>query len=116
MSMTHLGEQFDIHTGGIDHKSIHHPNEIAQSEAATGKSPFVKYWVHHNFLTIEGEKMSKSLGNLYTVANIIEKGFEPTALRYMYLQTHYRKQLNFTFEALSGAQAALSRLQWLYSP
>jgi cysteinyl-tRNA synthetase len=109
MSMKALGETFDIHTGGIDHINIHHTNEIAQSEAATGKT-FVKYWVHHAFLMVEGEKMSKSLGNIYTVQDIIEKGYNPLTLRYLYLQTHYRQEMNFTWEALDAAQTALSRL------
>ncbi|MGH7246019.1 MAG: cysteine--tRNA ligase [Candidatus Levyibacteriota bacterium] len=109
MSMKALGESFDIHTGGIDHINIHHTNEIAQAEAATGK-PFVKYWVHHNFLTVEGQKMSKSLGNFYTVKDVIDKGYDPMALRYLYLQTHYRQEMNFTWEALDGAQKALDDL------
>lgn len=110
MSMKALGESFDIHTGGIDHINIHHTNEIAQSEAATGK-PFVNYWVHHNFLTVDGQKMSKSLGNTYTVENVVEKGFDPLALRYLYFQTHYRQEMNFTFEALEAAQNALNKLR-----
>ncbi len=111
MSMKYLGEQFDIHTGGIDHIETHHPNEIAQSEAATGKKPFVKLWMHHNFLLVDGQKMSKSLGNLYTVDDVKAKEIEPLALRYLYLQTHYRKELNFTFESLSAAAQALKRLR-----
>jgi cysteinyl-tRNA synthetase len=111
MSMKYLGEQFDIHTGGIDHIETHHPNEIAQSEAATGKKPFVRLWMHHNFLLVDGQKMSKSLGNLYTIDDIKAKGIEPMALRYLYLQTHYRKELNFTFESLSAAAQALKRLR-----
>jgi cysteinyl-tRNA synthetase len=110
MSMKALGDTFDIHTGGIDHINIHHTNEIAQSEAATGK-PFVKYWVHHAFLMVNAEKMSKSLRNIYTVQDIVEKGYDPLALRYLYLQTHYRQEMNFTFEALSAAQNALERLR-----
>lgn len=109
MSMKALGFTFDIHTGGIDHIPIHHTNEIAQSEAATGQS-FVKYWVHHNFLVVEGEKMSKSLGNIYTVQDVINRGFDPVALRYLYLQTHYRQEMNFTWKALEAAQKALNRL------
>ena len=110
MSMKALGDTFDIHTGGIDHINIHHTNEIAQSEAATGK-PFVKYWVHHAFLMVNEEKMSKSLENIYTVQDIVEKGYDPLSLRYLYLQTHYRQEMNFTFEALSAAQNALERLR-----
>ncbi len=110
MSMKALGDCFDIHTGGIDHINIHHTNEIAQSEAATGKK-FVNYWVHHNFLEVDDEKMSKSLNNFYTVQDVIEKGFDPLALRYLYLQTHYRQEMNFTWEALEAAQSALNKLR-----
>lgn len=113
MSMKALGESLDIHTGGIDHINIHHTNEIAQAEAASGK-PFVKYWVHHAFLTVEGQKMSKSLGNTYTVEDVKEKGFDPMSLRYLYLQTHYRQEMNFTWEALEAAQTALGKLRRHY--
>ena len=111
MSIKYLGNQFDIHTGGEDHISIHHPNEIAQSEAATGKVPFVKYWVHTAFLLVDGVKMSKSLGNFYTVDDVIKKGFDPISLRYFYLTAHYKKPLNFTWEALEGAQNSLNKLR-----
>ncbi len=110
MSMKALGESFDIHTGGIDHINIHHTNEIAQAEAVTGK-PFVKYWVHHAFLIVEGQKMSKSLGNIYTVQDVIDKGFDPMSLRYLYLQTHYRQEMNFTWEAIEASQTALNKLR-----
>ncbi|HSW88658.1 MAG TPA: cysteine--tRNA ligase [Candidatus Saccharimonadales bacterium] len=100
----------DIHTGGIDHIAIHHTNEIAQAEAATDKK-FVDYWVHHNFLQVNGEKMSKSLGNFYTVQDVIDKGFDPMALRYLYLQTHYRQEMNFTWESLEAAEKGLQRLR-----
>lgn len=110
MSMKALGPTFDIHTGGIDHIPIHHTNEIAQSEAASSK-PFVNYWVHHAFLLVEGEKMSKSLGNYITVQNVQEKGFDPLSLRYLYLQTHYKQEMNFTWEALEAAQTALNKLR-----
>ncbi|MBI4097600.1 MAG: cysteine--tRNA ligase [Candidatus Levybacteria bacterium] len=110
MSMKALGDSFDIHTGGVDHINIHHTNEIAQAQAASGK-PFVKYWVHHAFLIVEGEKMSKSLGNTYTVQDVSDKGFDPMALRYLYLQTNYRQEMNFTWEALEGAQTALNKLR-----
>jgi cysteinyl-tRNA synthetase len=110
MSMKYLGEQFDIHTGGEDHLSIHHPNEIAQSEAGTGKKPFVKYWVHTAFLMVDGKKMSKSLGNLYKLTDMAEKGYSPLSLRYYFLTTHYRKQMNFTWEGLAGAKTALGKL------
>lgn len=110
MSMKALGLSFDIHTGGIDHINIHHTNEIVQSEAASGKK-FVNYWVHHNFLTVEDEKMSKSLGNFYTVEDIVKEGYDPLALRYLYLQTHYRQEMNFTFDALKAASIALNKLR-----
>lgn len=110
MGMKYLGEQFDIHTGGEDHLSIHHPNEIAQSEAGTGKKPFVRFWVHTSFLMVDGKKMSKSLGNLYKLSDLAEKGFTPLALRYYFLTTHYHKQMNFTWEGLEAAQAALTKL------
>lgn len=110
MSMQYLGEQFEIHTGGIDHIPVHHTNEIAQSEAATGKTPFVKYWVHHNFLRIENEKMSKSLGNFFTIDDVAARGFSPMALRLLFLGAHYRSELNFTWENLAASQAALERL------
>ncbi len=113
MSMAYLGEQFDIHLGGEDLKSTHHPNEIAQSESATGKSPFVKYWIHGAFLTVDGGKMSKSLGNQYTLHDIKAKGFGPLDLRYFYLTGHYRKQLNFTWEALKSAQQSRLKLMAL---
>lgn len=111
MSVKYLGPQFDIHTGGEDHISIHHPNEIAQSEAVTGESPFVKYWIHTAFLTVDGTKMSKSLGNFYTVKDVIEKGIDPIALRYLYLGAHYRDPLNFTWESLKASQTALLKLR-----
>ncbi|MBI2051759.1 cysteine--tRNA ligase [Candidatus Roizmanbacteria bacterium] len=110
MSMKYLGETIDIHTGGVDHLSVHHENEIAQSESATGK-PFVRFWFHNEFLLVEGQKMSKSLGNIYTVDDVVKKGIEPAALRLLYLQTHYRKQLNFTWEAARAAQEAYNRLK-----
>jgi cysteinyl-tRNA synthetase len=110
MSMKYLGESFDIHTGGIDHISVHHPNEIAQSEAATGKQ-FVKYWVHYSFLMVDNQKMSKSLGNVYRIADVREKGIEPLALRYFYLTAHYRKPLNFTWESIEAAQHSLRQLR-----
>ncbi len=110
MSMKYLGETIDIHTGGIDHISVHHPNEIAQSEAATGKL-FVRFWVHHAFLVVDGKKMSKSLGNFYTIEDVQKKGFDPLALRYFYLTAHYRKPLNFTWSALEGAQHTLTELR-----
>ncbi len=110
MAIRYLGEQFDVHTGGIDHIPIHHTNEIAQAEAASGKSPFVKYWVHHNFLRVDGEKMSKSLGNFLTIDDLLKRKYSPLALRLLFLTTHYRSQMNFTWEALAGAQTAYDKL------
>jgi len=110
MSMKYLGETFDIHTGGIDHLPIHHPNEIAQSETATGK-PFARFWLHHEFLQVDGRKMSKSLGNLYTIDDVKKKGFDFLSLRYLYLTAHYRDPLNFTWESLGSAQNALNKLR-----
>lgn len=115
MSMKYLGEQFDIHTGGEDHIPVHHPNEIAQSEGATGKSPFVRYWVHTTFLTVDGQKMSKSLGNFYTIEDVAKKGYDPLSLRYLFLGAHYRKRINFTWESLDAAQNALNRLRGFVS-
>lgn len=109
MSMKVLGETLDIHTGGVDHIPIHHTNEIAQSEAATGK-PFVRFWLHGEHLLVDGEKMSKSLGNFFRVKNIEEKGFSPLALRYLFLTASYRAQMNFTWKSLEGAQTALNNL------
>ncbi|MBU0974310.1 cysteine--tRNA ligase [Patescibacteria group bacterium] len=110
IGMKYLGEQFDVHTGGIDHIPVHHTNEIAQSEAVTGKSPFVKYWVHHNFLKVNGQKMSKSLGNFYTIDDVIERGFSPRALRLLFLTAHYQSEMNFTWENLAGAQKSYEKL------
>lgn len=110
MAIKYLGEQLDIHTGGIDHIPVHHTNEIAQAESATGKVPFVRYWVHHNFLLVDGEKMSKSLGNFFTIDDVLERGYSPRALRMLFLTTHYRSEMNFTWEALEGMQKAYVRL------
>lgn len=110
MSMHYLGDQIDIHTGGIDHIPVHHENEIAQSEGATNKLPFVKYWVHHNFLMVEGTKMSKSLGNFFTIEDVQKRGIAPAALRLLFLQTHYRQEMNFTWEAAEAANEAYKRL------
>jgi len=114
MSMKYLGETFDIHTGGIDHIPIHHTNEIAQSEAATGEK-FVNYWMHGNFLTFKGEKVSKSKGGLYTISELEEKGFSPLEYRYLCLTTHYRKPLNFTLENLESARNSYQRLKNIIS-
>lgn len=110
MSQDNLGDTFDIHVGGIDLIFPHHENEIAQSEAKTGKK-FVNYFLHGAHLFVDGQKMSKSLGNFYTLKDLKEKGFEPLALRYLYLQTHYRQEMNFTWESLEAAQTALDRLR-----
>lgn len=112
MSMKYLGESFDIHAGGIDLKETHHPNEIAQSEAATGR-PFVKYWLHSAFMLVQGERMSKSKGNNYRLYDLEKEGYDPMSLRYLYMQTHYRQEMNFTFAALDGATQAVSRLREL---
>ncbi|MDE1827759.1 MAG: cysteine--tRNA ligase [Candidatus Micrarchaeota archaeon] len=106
MSMKYLGETLDIHCGGIDHIPIHHTNEIAQSEAASGKK-FVNYWVHSNFLTVDGKKMAKSIGNVYTIGDLIGKGFSPMAIRYLFISAHYRKKLNFTFDSLENVAKTL---------
>lgn len=106
MAMKYLGDSFDIHTGGIDHIPVHHPNEIAQSEGVTGKQ-FVKYWIHHAFLMVDGRKMSKSLENIITLEDIPD----PMALRYFYFTAHYRSSQNFTWEALHAAQKALEQLR-----
>jgi len=109
MSMLYLGETFDIHTGGIDHIPVHHTNEIAQSEAATG-TRFVTYWLHHDFVMVDGEKMAKSFGNFITLEEIEKKGFSPLAFRYWLLTAHYQTLINFTWEALEGAQTTFSKL------
>lgn len=103
-------EPIAIHTGGIDHIPVHHTNEIAQAEAATGKQPFVKYWVHHNFLRVSGEKMSKSLGNFFTIDDVLKRNISPRALRLLFLTTHYRSEMNFTWETLEGMQKTYLRL------
>jgi cysteinyl-tRNA synthetase len=110
MAMKYLGPQFDIHTGGIDHIPVHHTNEIAQAESATGKEPFVKYWVHHNFLRVDGEKMSKSLGNFFTIDDILKRNIDPKALRLLLLTTHYRSEMNFTWENLEGTSKTWQKL------
>ncbi len=110
MAMCYLGETFDIHCGGIDNIFPHHENEIAQSEAATGKS-FVNYWLHNEHLLVEGRKMAKKFDNFYTLRDLLEKGYNPIAIRYLLLSSHYRAQFNFTFEALDAAGAAVERLK-----
>lgn len=110
MSMKYLGETFDIHAGGIDLVFPHHENEIAQSEGATGK-PFVKYWLHGEHLKVEGETMSKTRGNYYTFRDLTKQGYTSTAIRYLLLSVPYRKQLNFTFDSLRGAEKTIESLQ-----
>jgi cysteinyl-tRNA synthetase len=110
MSMHYLGQPIDIHTGGIDHIPVHHENEIAQSECATGHE-FVRFWVHYDFLNVDGEKMSKSKHNFYTIDDIREKGVDPVATRLMFMQTSYRKPLNFTWNTLEVAALQLKKLQ-----
>ena len=109
MSKKYLGSRFDIHTGGVDHIPVHHENEIAQSEALEGHQT-VNYWMHGEFMQVDGGKMSKSLGNTYTVADLEAKGYSPMVFRYFCLNTHYRKTLNFTFAALDAAKTAYTRL------
>lgn len=114
MSMKYLGEHFDMHTGGTDHIPIHHTNEIAQSEAATGKK-LANFWLHGAFLTFKGEKISKSKGGLYTISQLEEKKFLPLSYRYFTLTAHYRNQLNFTLENLKIAQNGYKRLKNIIS-
>lgn len=109
MSLKYLGETFDIHTGGMDHIPIHHNNEIAQSESATGK-PMANYWLHNAFININGEKVAKSTGNVLYISDLIEKGIHPLSYRYFILQAHYRTQVDFTLKALEAAQTAFERL------
>jgi cysteinyl-tRNA synthetase len=112
MSMKYLGETFDLHAGGVDLIFPHHENEIAQSVCGTGK-PFVRHWFHVDHLLIENETMSKSKGNVFTIPEILEKGHRPDAIRYLLLSAHYRTQLNFTWEGLRQAAAALQRVHGL---
>ena len=109
MAMQYLGETLDIHTGGVDNLFPHHTNEIAQSEGVTGR-PFANFWLHVTHLLVEGRKMSKSLGNCFTVPDILEKGYAASTLRYLLLSGHHRTQLNFTFDGLNAAAKAMQRL------
>jgi cysteinyl-tRNA synthetase len=109
MATTILGKTIDIHTGGEDHIAVHHNNEIAQSEGATGQ-PFAYYWLHNAFLTIDGQKISKSLGNIYTLDDIQAKGIHPLALRSLFLNAHYRSPLSFSWESLISAHSGLTIL------
>jgi cysteinyl-tRNA synthetase len=110
MSMKYLGETFDIHCGGVDNMFPHHENEIAQSEAATGKR-FVRFWLHNEHLLVEGKKMAKKFGNFYTLRDLLGKGYDPIAIRFLLLSTHYRQQFNFTFEGLDATKGAIERLR-----
>ncbi|MCD6235185.1 MAG: cysteine--tRNA ligase [Candidatus Neomarinimicrobiota bacterium] len=109
MSMKYLGETFDIHTGGVDNIFPHHENEIAQSEGATGK-PFARYWLHCEHLLWDGEKMSKSLGNIIYIRGLIDRGYSPRAIRYTLLSTHYRQKLNFSLSLLEQSEKSLKRI------
>ncbi|MGH9391077.1 MAG: cysteine--tRNA ligase, partial [Vicinamibacteria bacterium] len=109
MGMKLLGDTFDLHSGGVDLIFPHHENEIAQSEGATGK-PFVRHWMHTEFLLVEGEKMSKSKGNQFTVKDLVDEGYSPMAMRYLLLSVYYRQQLNFTREGLRQAETAIRRV------
>lgn len=110
MSTKELGDLYDIHTGGMDLKMVHHPNEIAQSQGSVGTTE-ARVWMHNAFLQVDGGKMGKSLGNAYTIQDLINKGFDPLAYRYLVLTAHYRQQLNFTFESLTASQIALKKLR-----
>lgn len=120
IAMKYLGETLDIHAGGVDHIAVHHTNEIAQSEAATGK-PFANIWLHSNFITVDGVKLSKSLNNSFNLFDIQERGFDPLVLRVLFLQSHYRAQANFSWEAMEAARnrlqslRAMADLRWQYS-
>jgi len=109
MSRSLLGQEIDIHTGGEDHIAVHHNNEIAQSEAASGRT-FVHYWMHNAFLNMDGDKISKSLGNVVYLSDIVKRGFNPLSLRYFFLQAHYRTPLSFSWDSIAGASSALERL------
>jgi cysteinyl-tRNA synthetase len=112
MSMKHLGQQFDIHCGGIDHISVHHTNEIAQSEGATNLKPWVNYWMHNNFLTLgKNEKMAKSSNNFLRIQTLVDKGYSALDYRYFCLNAHYRKELTFSWESMDSAKKSLSRLR-----
>ncbi len=121
MAMQLLGEQIDIHTGGIDHIAVHHTNEIAQTETLTGK-PFANIWLHSNHMKVNGKKMSKSLGNVFTLDDLVEKGYDPQSFRLLVLTSQYRTQSNFTWKLLNAAQSRLKRwqsvadLRWQMSP
>ncbi len=115
MSMKYLGMSFDIHIGGIDLIFPHHENEIAQSEASFGKKPWVRYWMHNEWVLVDGKKMSKSKKNFYKLKDITDKGYSPLDLRYFFLSAHYRKPLNFTWENLDNSRNSLQRLREIIS-
>ncbi len=110
MSMKYLGETIDIHSGGVDHIPVHHENEIAQSECATGQQ-FVRFWFHNAFLLVDGQKMSKSLNNFYTLEDLEKQAIEPLALRLLFLQIHYRQEMNFTWDSAKAAQEAYNKIK-----
>ncbi|MDD4772569.1 MAG: cysteine--tRNA ligase [Eubacteriales bacterium] len=110
MGLKYLGEYFDIHTGGVDHIPIHHENEIAQTVGLLGH-PAAKFWVHGEFMLVNNGKMSKSLGNIYTIEQLVDRGYSPLDFRYFCLNAHYRSKLNFTFEGLDGAKKSLANLR-----
>src|SRR4029079_3126436 len=110
MAMKYLGDTLDIHCGGVDLIFPHHEDEIAQAEGITGK-PFVRFWLHAEHLSVDSQKMSKSLGNIYTLADLKERGFAPEALRYLLASVPYRKKLNFTFDGLKAAATSIDRLR-----
>jgi cysteinyl-tRNA synthetase len=110
MSIKYLGENFDIHAGGIDHVPIHHTNEIAQSEAATGKHPWVRYWIHNEFLVLDKNKMTKSAGGFLTLQSLVDLGYNPLDYRYFLLGGHYRSQIQFSYQGLESAQNARKAL------
>jgi cysteinyl-tRNA synthetase len=110
MCREYLGDTFDLHSGGVDLVFPHHENEIAQSEGATGK-PFVRFWLHSKHLLVDGQKMSKSAGNFYTLRDLLAKGYAPEAIRYVLAKVPHGKQLNFTFDEVQGAQTAIERLR-----
>lgn len=114
MAMKYLGNTMDIHAGGIDHIPVHHTNEIAQSESATGED-FARWWLHSEFLQVDGAKMSKSKGNFYTIGDLVNNGYSPLAFRYLVLGAHYGSKMNFTWKALDGAQSALNKLIYIAS-
>jgi cysteinyl-tRNA synthetase len=115
MATKYLGESFDIHAGGMDLAAVHHNNEIAEAEVLS-KKQYVRFWLHNAFITINNEKISKSLGNIVTLKDVAQKEFDPLALRYWYLTAHYRTQMNFTWEALRGAETSLMKARAIVSP